>query len=322
MIIPKVGLFIYPNINPFHFSIPHIIFKLDIEEKQLFDLKIFSLDGEPVQIDQSMIILPNGGLELMAEFDIVIIPGWDELDHRPDQSLIDALNKAYKQGRQIVGLCYGTYALAYSGLLDGKKATTHWVAEEDFCQRFPQIHLDCDALYIEEQNIVTSAGTGASLDCCLYLVRKFYNAQIANKVSRIMVIPPHREGGQAQFIEQPVAKTGQDAQINILLDFLRKNLSKKHNIDDLAEQIHMTRRTFTRHFKKATGMTLVEWLNNERIRYSCVLLETTTLPIEKIAELSGFYSTMNFRKKFKEKYETSPNAWRKSFGMEPVTYFV
>lgn len=315
MTIPKVGLFIYPNINPFHFSIPHIIFKLDIEEKQLFDLKIFSLDGEPVQIDQSMIILPNGGLELMAEFDIVIIPGWDELDHRPDQSLIDALNKAYKQGRQIVGLCYGTYALAYSGLLDGKKATTHWVAEEDFCQRFPQIHLDCDALYIEEQNIVTSAGTGASLDCCLYLVRKFYNAQIANKVSRIMVIPPHREGGQAQFIEQPVAKTGQDAQINILLDFLRKNLSKKHNIDDLAEQIHMTRRTFTRHFKKATGMTLVEWLNNERIRYSCVLLETTTLPIEKIAELSGFYSTMNFRKKFKEKYETSPNAWRKSFGM-------
>lgn len=315
MTIPKVGLFIYPNINPFHFSIPHIIFKLDIEGKQLFDLKIFSLDGEPVQIDQSMIILPNGGLELMAEFDIVIIPGWDELDHRPDQSLIDALNKAYKQGRQIVGLCYGTYALAYSGLLDGKKATTHWVAEEDFCQRFPQIHLDCDALYIEEQNIVTSAGTGASLDCCLYLVRKFYNAQIANKVSRIMVIPPHREGGQAQFIEQPVAKTGQDAQINILLDFLRKNLSKKHNIDDLAEQIHMTRRTFTRHFKKATGMTLVEWLNNERIRYSCVLLETTTLPIEKIAELSGFYSTMNFRKKFKEKYETSPNAWRKSFGM-------
>ena len=114
MTIPKVGLFIYPNINPFHFSIPHIIFKLDIEEKQLFDLKIFSLDGEPVQIDQSMIILPNGGLELMAEFDIVIIPGWDELDHRPDQSLIDALNKAYKQGRQIVGLCYGTYALAYS----------------------------------------------------------------------------------------------------------------------------------------------------------------------------------------------------------------
>lgn len=315
MTIPKVGLFIYPNINPFHFSIPHIIFKLYIEEKQLFDLKIFSLDGEPVQIDQSMIILPNGGLELMAEFDIVIIPGWDELDHRPDQSLIDVLNKAYKQGRQIVGLCYGTYALAYSGLLDGKKATTHWVAEEDFCQRFPQIHLDCDALYIEEQNIVTSAGTGASLDCCLYLVRKFYNAQIANKVSRIMVIPPHREGGQAQFIEQPVAKTGQDAQINILLDFLRKNLSKKHNIDDLAEQIHMTRRTFTRHFKKATGMTLVEWLNNERIRYSCVLLETTTLPIEKIAELSGFYSTMNFRKKFKEKYETSPNAWRKSFGM-------
>ena len=206
--------------------------------------------------------------------------------------------------------------MAYAGLLDHKKAATHWMAEQDFCVRFPQVKLDHDALYVEDQRIVTSAGTGAALDCCLYLVREIYNARIANKVSRVMVIPPHREGGQAQFIEQPVAESSQDAQINLLLDFLRTNLAIQHNIESLAERTHMTRRTFTRHFKKATGMTLVDWLNTERIRLSCELLETTNLSIEKIAELSGFNNTVSFRKNFREKYGTCPLAWRKAFGIK------
>ena len=262
-----------------------------------------------------MIIIPDGGIELIKSFDLVIIPGWDDFNHKPEESLIEGLNHAYQKGIKIVGLCYGTYALAYSGLLKNKKAATHWMAEQDFSERFPDIKLDRDALYVEDQRIITSAGTGAALDCCLYLVREMYNAQIANKVSRVMVIPPHREGGQAQFIEQPIANSSQDAQINVLLDFLRKNLAQHHGIETLAEQTHMTRRTFTRHFKKATGMTLVEWLNNERIRYSCELLETTKLSIEKIAELSGFNNTVLFRKNFRQTYGTSPNAWRKAFGI-------
>ncbi|MNG60549.1 HTH-type transcriptional regulator CdhR [compost metagenome] len=315
MAIPVIGLFVYPNINPFHFSIPHIIFNIKIEDKPLFELKIFSIDGQPVKTEQSMVIIPDGGIELIKSFDLVIIPGWDDFNHKPEESLIEGLNQAYQKGIKIVGLCYGTYALAYSGLLKNKKAATHWMAEQDFSERFPDIKLDRDALYVEDQRIITSAGTGAALDCCLYLVREMYNAQIANKVSRVMVIPPHREGGQAQFIEQPIANSSQDAQINVLLDFLRKNLAQHHCIETLAEQTHMTRRTFTRHFKKATGMTLVEWLNNERIRYSCELLETTKLSIEKIAELSGFNNTVLFRKNFRETYGTSPNAWRKAFGI-------
>lgn len=315
MAIPVIGLFVYPNINPFHFSIPHIIFNIKIEDKPLFELKIFSIDDQPVKTEQSMVIIPDGGIELIKSFDLVIIPGWDDFNHKPEEALIEGLNQAYQKGIKIVGLCYGTYALAYSGLLKNKKAATHWMAEQDFSERFPDIKLDRDALYVEDQRIITSAGTGAALDCCLYLVREMYNALIANKVSRVMVIPPHREGGQAQFIEQPIANSSQDAQINILLDFLRKNLAQHHCIETLAEQTHMTRRTFTRHFKKATGMTLVEWLNNERIRYSCELLETTKLSIEKIAELSGFNNTVLFRKNFRETYATSPHAWRKAFGI-------
>ena len=301
MAVPKVGLFIYPNINPFNFSIPQIIFNMKIEDQQLFDLKIFSLDGQSVRTEQSMVIFPDGGLELINDMDMIIIPGWDDFDHKPEQRLIDQLIHAYQQGRRVVGLCYGTYALAYAGLLDHKKASTHWIAEHDFSERFPQVHLDRDALYVDEQGIITSAGTGAALDCCLYLVRQIYSAEIANKVSRIMVIPPHREGGQAQFIEQPVAQSSQDAQMNRLLDFLRKNLATQHTIESLAAHTHLTRRTFTRHFKKATGMTLVDWLNTERIRFSAEILEVSNLSIEKITELSGFNNTVSFRKKFREK---------------------
>lgn len=157
MALPVIGLFVYPNINPFHFSIPHIIFNIKIEEQHLFELKIFSLDGQPVSTEQSMLIMPDGGLELLPNFDLIIIPGWDDFKHRPDGALIQGLNQAYQQGIKLVGLCYGTYALAYAGVLANKKAATHWMAEQDFSERFPDIQLDRDALYVEDQRIITSA---------------------------------------------------------------------------------------------------------------------------------------------------------------------
>jgi transcriptional regulator GlxA family with amidase domain len=144
-------------------------------------------------------------------------------------------------------------------------------------------------------------------------VREYYGARVANKVARTMVIPPHREGGQAQFIEQPVAASTQDAQLNILLDYLRHNLDRTHSIDDLAERIAMSRRTFTRHFSKATGMTLVEWLVNERLHQTRELLETTSLSIDRIASMAGFQTPTSFRQHFKKRFQVSPRDWRKTF---------
>ncbi|KPB89684.1 Transcriptional regulator [Pseudomonas syringae pv. maculicola str. M6] len=187
------------------------------------------------------------------------------------------------------------------------------MAEQDFSQRFPRIKLDMNALYVEEDKLITSAGTGAGLDCCLYLVREYYGARVANKVARTLVIPPHREGGQAQFIEQPVAASTQDAQLNILLDYLRNNLDQTHSIDDLAKRIAMSRRTFTRHFSKATGMTLVDWLVNERLRLTRELLETTSLSIDRIAGTAGFQTPTSFRQHFKKRFQVSPSDWRKTF---------
>ena len=313
MSLPKIALFIYPDIPIFHFSVPQTIFNLDIDGKQLFTVETFSVDGLPVKTEKSILLQVDGGLEVMDGADLIIIPGWDDIETKPDETFMAALKHAHHKGIKISGLCYGAYPLAYAGLLNHKHATTHWAGSREFKEKFPCVMLDKDALYIEDSGIITSAGTGAALDCCLYLVGKMYSSKIANKISRIMVIPTHREGGQAQYIEQPISSLTYDSEINLLLEHLRKNLSQPHTIEDLAQSLNMTRRTFTRHFKNATGMPVITWLNNERLRYVSELLESTEFSIEKIADIAGFNSTVLLRKIFKKKYGTSPNQWRKNF---------
>ena len=295
-----------------------MVFNMELPEQRLFDLKIVAPDGQPLPADRALMVFPDGGLELTETADILVVPGWHDLSTPPQPDLADALARAHARGAHVVGLCYGAYALAYAGLLDGKRASTHWMAEQDFCKRFPCVKLDLNALYVEEDRLITSAGTGAGLDCCLYIVREYYGAKTANKVARIMVIPPHREGGQAQFIEQPMAVSTQDAQVNRLLDYLRENLTQQHTVDELATRTAMSRRTFTRHFSKATGMTLVEWLVNERLQRSRELLETTLLPVERISDLVGFQTPVSLRQHFRKRFQVSPRDWRRTFGQGEV----
>ncbi len=311
---PKVGLILHPQFSPFHFSVPFMVFSIALPDGPLFDLVIVTPDGKPLESERSMTVQPDGGLELLDTVDIAIVPGWHDLNEAPPPELTEALIGCHQRGAHVVGLCYGTYALAYAGLLDNKQASTHWLAEQDFLKRFPQVHLDTNALYVEDGKLVTSAGTAAGLDCCLFLVREYYGAKTANTIARIMVVAPHREGGQAQFIEQPVAISTQDAHINRLLDYLRENAANSHSIDELATRAAMSRRTFTRHFQKATGMTVVEWLVNERLRQGRELLETTSLSVEAIAERIGFKTGTSFRQHFKRCHHVSPSDWRKTFG--------
>ena len=315
---PVVALIMYPNFSPFHFSVPYLVFSAEVAEGRLFDLRIVSPGARPLTAERAMTVHPDGGLELAETADILVVPGWHDLDARPDPELAAALVRAHARGAHVVGLCYGAYVLAYAGLLDGKRASTHWMAEKDFCARFPRVRLDMNALYVDEDRLITSAGTGAGLDCCLYLVRAYYGPKIANKVARTMVIPPHREGGQAQFIEQPMAVSTADSQVNRLLDYLRENLDKQHSIDELAARAATSRRTFTRHFHKATGMTLVDWLVNERLQQTRELLETTSIPIERISELTGFQTPLSLRQHFKKRFQVSPRDWRRTFGQKAI----
>ncbi|WP_421292758.1 GlxA family transcriptional regulator [Aeromonas taiwanensis] len=312
---PVVAVITFDHFSPFHCAVPCLIFGDTMMPGQpLFELRLCAGDSirHPAS-SQGFRIDPDHGLEGLAEADIIIIPFWRDPAERPAQPLLDALVAAHRRAAQVVGLCLGTYVLAYAGLLDGHRASTHWEYEQDFIHRFPKVRLDTNALYVDDQGLITSAGTAAGLDCCLYLVRQHHGSRIANKLARRLVVPPHREGGQAQFIEQPVPASTRDARINQLFDHLRAHLAEPHTLDSLAEHCLMSRRTFTRRFQRATGLSLGEWLLAERLRRSQELLESGNHSMERIAELVGLRTAASLRQHFRTRFGVSPREWRRTF---------
>ena len=310
----KIVLYAQSGMNDFVFNIPFSVFQTTYQGNPLFNLKIFSDDGQDVSTAFGASIPTHGGLDLMEEADIIVIAGWRDIEEAPTPELAENLQLAAKRDAHFVAICYGTYALAYTGLLDGRSAATHWLAENDFVRRFPKIHLDTNRLYAEDGNFLTSAGAAGGLDCCLYLIRKIHGATVANDLARTLVAAPHREGGQAQFIHRSVEHRTADDKINRLLDEIRQDLAATYRLDDLAKKLAVSRRTFIRHFSQATGVNFSEWLTTERLWQVQGLLENTDLPIERIAEQSGFGSAANLRLQFKAKFKINPNAWRKVFG--------
>lgn len=305
--------------SPFHFSVPCIIFGSSMPEPNLFQVDICAETPGVILSDIGLSINVENGLEKLDTADIIIIPYWNNPNEKPSQALLDKLIVAWERGAEIVGLCLGTYVLAYAGLLDQHRATTHWEFERDFMERFPNIHLDSNSLYTSDERLITSAGTASGIDCCLNIIREHYGAATANRVARRMVVPPYREGGQAQFIERPIPETTRDSKMNELVHYLRRNLDKSHDLDSLAGFACMSRRTLTRHFVKATGSTIGEWLNAERLQRSQELLETTDNSIERVSDLVGFQSPISFRQSFKAKFRVSPSEWRRTFrGPAPI----
>ncbi|WNN50353.1 helix-turn-helix domain-containing protein [Siccibacter colletis] len=309
----SVAVVATPGFSPFHFSVPCTLFGLMMPEPDRYQVTLCAETPGVVDSGNGMLVQVEYGLEKIAEADVVIVPFWHHPEQKPSQALLDAIAAAWERGAEVVGLCLGTYVLAWAGLLNHHRAATHWEYERDFSLRFPEVQLDTNALYIDDDRLITSAGTAAGIDCCLYLVRKHYGSALANRVARRMVMPPYREGGQAQFIERPVPESTRDAHINQLLDYLRRNLHLTHDLDTLARTVSMSRRTFTRHFQKATGMSVGDWLTAERLQRSQELLETTDRSVEAVAELAGFQSPVSFRQSFKTQFGVSPSEWRKTF---------
>ena len=310
---PSVAVVAYHHFSLFHLSVPCMIFGNILPGQSLFALKVCSVDTGPVHSEHGLQLNPTHGVDALAEADIVVVPGWSDPSIQPSAVLIESLRAAHARGAQVVGLCLGTYVLAYAGLLDGRRAATHWECEQDFVSRFPQVQLDTNVLYVDNDRLITSAGTAASMDCCLYLTRQHHGSAIANKVARRVLVPTYRDGGQAQFIEKPVPVSTNDSRINRLLSHLRQNLQAQYSLDELAESAHMSRRTLTRSFQKATGMSIGEWLLAERLQHTQELLEATSQPIELIAELVGFGTATSLRQHFRNAFGVSPGEWRKSF---------
>lgn len=311
--VPVVAVIATAGVSAFHFSVPCMVFGQALPEPDRFCLKICAESPGTVASEAGLQINVENGLELLESASIIIVPFWSHPEEKPSAALLKALVDAWQRGAEIVGLCLGTYVLAYAGLLDGRRAATHWEYERDFTGRFPAVRLDTNALYINDERLITSAGTAAGIDCCLNIVRAHYGSAFANRVARRMVMPPYREGGQAQYIERPVPETTRDSAVNELTDYLRRNLERPHNIDALAKFCSMSRRTLTRHFFAATGMTIGDWLNVERLQRSQELLESTDHSIEVVSSMSGFQSPVSFRQSFKARFSVSPSEWRRAF---------
>ncbi|KDB08510.1 DJ-1 domain, InhA-type [Burkholderia sp. lig30] len=312
---PVVAVVAFDRISPFHLSVPCVVFGEDREAAGLpvFDFRVCAADPAPIATTGGFTIDAPHGLDALADAQIVIVPTWRDPAETPPAALLDALRAPAARGAHIVGLCLGAYVLAAAGLLDGRRATTHWAWADDFARRFPRVRLDPDVLYVDDGNLTTSAGTAAGLDCCLHVLRGRYGTDAANRIARRLVIPPHRQGGQAQFVEQPVAANPRDARLAALLDWVRAHLDTAHSVDSLATRVLMSRRTFTRHFRQATGTSVAAWLQAERLARAQHLLETTGQSIDAIAQAAGYGSTASLRQHFASALGTSPSAYRREF---------
>jgi len=229
-------------------------------------------------------------------------------------ALLDLLRAAHARGARLCSICSGVFVLAAAGLLDGQRATTHWRYAERLAQRHPRIRVEPDLLYVDNGQVITAAGSAAGLDMLLHLVRRDYGARVGNMVAQRLVIAPHREGGQAQFVPRPVA-SNEGGRLSRLLDWLRGNLALPHTVAAMAERAAMSPRTLQRQFQQATGLGPVNWLIRERIALVKELLEAPEVPLAQVAERSGFGSMESLRHHFRRVAGTTPGAYRKRFGL-------
>ena len=303
-------------VSPFELAVACEVF--GIERPELFDpwyrFAVCSVDQRPVKTRVGFTVVPDAGLEALETADSIIIPaGSRDEEGGFDPKLLDALRSAHARGARLMSVCSGAFVLAEAGLLDGRRATTHWMHADKLAADYPAIDVDPSVLYVDEGDILTSAGTAAGIDMCLHVVRKDLGAEIANAVARRMVVPPHRDGGQAQFVDLPVPTCANEDPLTELLDWMAENLDQQVAVDDLARRAHMSPRHFARRFRAATGTTPHQWLLVQRVLLAQRLLESTDEPVELIAQRCGFGSAAALRVHFQRIANTSPQSYRRTF---------
>jgi AraC family transcriptional activator FtrA len=260
-----------------------------------------------------------GGLQLRAEASLdgleqagtIIVPGWRGADATPPGRLVDALRAAHARGARLLSFCSGVFVLAATGLLDGRRASTHWRYADALAARYPRVRIEPDVLYVDEGQLLTSAGSAAAIDLSLHLIRRDYGPRVANQVARRAVVPTHRDGGQAQFIPSPLPEQG--AALGKLLEWMRRHLDKPLALPELAERARMSERTLLRRFEEATGHSPKQWLTQERLARAREMLEGSDLAVEHIADACGFGSADTLRHHFRRSLQLSPARYRERF---------
>ncbi|MGE0218212.1 GlxA family transcriptional regulator [Mycolicibacterium sp.] len=271
---------------------------------------------EPVVAAGLFRIATDHGLEALADVDTIVVPGCHDVDVDTPADVIDALRSAHAAGTRIASICTGAFTLAAAGLLDGKRATTHWYAADFFRARFPAVQLDPDVLYVDEGQILTSAGAAAGLDLCLHMVQRDHGAAVAAIAAKLAVMPLHRSGGQAQFIvrnQLPVSVIGSRTELDAVLEWIEQNAHRDLTLAEIAEQAAMSIRTLNRRFQAETGQTPMQWVAGVRVRHAQELLERTSHGVERIGRDVGFTSAANFREQFRRLAGVAPQSYRNAF---------
>ncbi|MEH1058024.1 helix-turn-helix domain-containing protein [Micromonospora sp. CPCC 206171] len=255
---------------------------------------------------------PDDGLDRLTRADTVIIPAVEDIDADVPPDLLDAVRAAHEAGARMVSLCTGAFVLAAAGVLDGLRATTHWAHTEALAARYPRVKVDPDVLYVDNGTVLASAGKAAAIDLCLHLIRRDHGSTVANAVARRLVVPPHRAGGQAQFVSTPVPARDDHPLAN-LFPWAMERLNRPLTVEDLARQANMSSRNLARHFRSATGTTPLQWLSTQRIRRAQELLENTDNSIDAIAEAAGMGTATTLRRHFHRTVGVPPDAYRRTF---------
>lgn len=310
-----VAVIVQEGFAPFEFGVACEAFGLDRSDDGVpnFDFRVLAPEPGEVRSKLGFSINVENDLSFAYEADLVIVsPTPREYWAHSDDRVLDVVRRAAARGAWLLSVCSGSFILAAAGVLDGRKATTHWMYADTMIQMYPQIDVDPDVLYVQDGRIITSAGTAAGLDACLHLLRLELGAELTNKIARRMVVPPQRDGGQAQFIDKPLPALA-SLSLSPVTDWMLENLRLELTVDQLAAKAHMSPRTFARRFKADFGTTPAAWLGRQRIIHAQRLLEKTDLGLDRVACESGFGSAAVLRQNFARALDTTPTAYRMTF---------
>ncbi|MFI7427925.1 helix-turn-helix domain-containing protein [Micromonospora sp. NPDC049836] len=308
-----VALAVTDGMLHFELSLAYEVFGADLTAAGIVDhwYRLVVCGPGPVRAGRFR-VEPDHGLDHLPHADTVIVPGWVDVDVAPPADLVDAVRAAHDAGARVASLCTGAFVLAAAGLLDGKRATTHWAHARDLATRYPHVQVDPDVLYVDNGRVLTSAGKAAAMDLCLHLVRLDHGSSVANAVARRLVVPPHRDGGQAQFVTTPVPAPDHHPLAD-LFPWVMQRLDHPLTVEDLARQARMSSRNLGRHFRSVTGTTPLQWLLTQRIRHAQELLESSDDSIDSIAAATGMGTATTLRRHFNRTVGVPPDTYRRTF---------
>jgi transcriptional regulator GlxA family with amidase domain len=312
--VRSVAVLAYDGVSTFGLGVTAEIFGCDRSGEGLprYDYAVTAAEPGLIRTDVGVPVLVEAGLDRLSSADLAVVVCWDDLDSRPPEPVLDALRTVTARGGRVLSQCTGAFVLAAAGLLDGRRATTHWKYADQLARRYPQVKVDPDVLYVDGGNVITSAGTAAGIDACLHVVRLEHGATAANEVARHLVVAPHREGGQAQFVPQPVSTVANSSELAALRNWVLDHLHEPITVAQLASRIHMAPRTFARWFVSRTGTTPHQWLTSQRLSLAQELLERTDRGVEQIAAECGLTPLM-LRRHFAQRRGITPQAYRRRF---------